>query len=117
MGSVFGRFSAKLGPETPLDRRDSPSTKNMPGSPLQGYFVSMSKYPLDVATHFALAGEGRLSLAELSRRHAGDNVGERQHLRCPGESGCTRVQPGLSGPAWVHQYTRVYTQRSLISHV
>ncbi len=37
-GSIFGRFSAKLGPQTPLDRRGSSCsagcTKNQPGRPI-----------------------------------------------------------------------------------
>jgi hypothetical protein len=48
-GSVFGRFSAKLGPKTPLERRGSSCsagcTKNQPGRPILRPFRGSKKNP------------------------------------------------------------------------
>ncbi len=51
VGSVFGRFSAKLGPQTPLDRRGSSCsagcTKNQPGRPILRPFHGANKFRPD----------------------------------------------------------------------
>ncbi len=48
-GSVFGRFSDKLGPKTPLERRGSSCsagcTKNQPGRPIPRPFHGSPKIP------------------------------------------------------------------------
>ncbi len=50
-GSVFGRFSAKLGPQTPLERRGSSCsagcTKNQPGRPSLRPFRGAKKFRPD----------------------------------------------------------------------
>ena len=73
-GSVFGRFSAKLGPQTPLERRVSSCsagcTKNQPGTPILRPLRGTKKSDQTAFT-YPFRGWGHIPAPTGSRRRHG----------------------------------------------